>query len=630
MAKKKPQNPNMEENQADKLASLKSLNNILLKETVEKRDHVKNLELEIDVLKKQLIESEIQKSVTVEFVNQEMMQENQVLKRDFVRFREEVDKESEVKTSEVMRLEKRVEEMMGEKVEVEIRFEDLRNEMEGVLKQRGELEREVVEGGYKVRELEEEVERGRVALDGEIREKFEVVERLNVLAKEMKGLKSRVFELVECNAINEEEIVQLRSECGGLMGKKKELEKKVECVVKEKVLVEHQLDKALEIIDELDRDSKDIAREKEIIEENRGVLVVEMRELKKQVQQFEAIVFNLKNHEGLLRREVVVFKERNDEAVKKQEQMQLEFGKLLDEKSEIEMSFELLIEEKNSTLRNLEKTRLELENGKRRINELVYENDDIQEVKIGQELEIQKLLKQLSGLKAVVSKLEESCGNQVKANAELQSEAGGYKDALESVTAERDSVRKEFDMWKNEEESLSLELLELEKSNGENLKELERLRVEQCKLSEEKKEMKSRIDLLIEDKGELQRKLVKAEGSIEDVKAKLKSHEMYIEQALLMLKSTVEMLENGDKEDSTFNAEKIDESVKPFAEQLEAIKRAFENKKGKVEDMKREFQCLNLSMAGEKKSKKFLQWLSSGTTILAVAAVAMSYVGKGR
>lgn len=70
--------------------------------------------------------------------------------------------------------------------------------------------------------------------------------------------------------------------------------------------------------------------------------------------------------------------------------------------------------------------------------------------------------------------------------------------------------------------------------------------------------------------------------------------------------------------------------MKPYVAELEAIKNAFKNREIKVEDMTKQLEHLQNSVAEARKGKNFLTLVSSATAILAAAVASVAYVARGR
>ncbi|KAF5199774.1 myosin-9 [Thalictrum thalictroides] len=674
---------------SEKLANLKSLNSLLVKETVERREQVdsllkskKELEIEIDLLKKQSDETQIQKSVMIEFMNKEVEQEKEKLKEkvwrekdvlkglldekireigevssDFQRYRDDVEKDLDLKRSEVemfksvvfdlekgnedvnkeikkIRFEKN--EVLEKKNELEKRIEELSREMVEVVKGRGEIEKVKFEQDVEIRELKKSVDvlnaelvQARGVLDRGVIEKDEILKRLSVQTKEMERVKVQILELEKCNSATEMELGKLRNERRGLMDERKERERKFEGVLKEKTMIEQNMVEMSKLVEELKGDIKRIDGEKEVIEQEKTKDEIMIAELEKEVERLQVVMQNAQKEEANLHSVVANLEKKNVEALEKQEQTQLEVEALVREKTEIQKSFELLMEEKNSISKNLETALNQLKSEKSKMADIINEKAAIEKAKSVREVEIDNLQKQVCDLQSDVSTLEESHREQAEANAKLQAEAKQYQYELISVTAERDDVRNESISKAKEEERLRSEVLELGKRIGEAHQNLEQVMIEHRHLSEEKKEMKAHIGTLTEEKKELQHMLEKAEEGTEAFETKMKLSETCTGQALQMLKHTVELVcrhedaeMDGKEEMTIINGDKIAEQIQPFAAELEAIRKAFKNKKGNVDDMNKQFESLRLSIVQAQKKKKMWAWLSYVSTFFTAAAVA--------
>ncbi|KAL5701540.1 hypothetical protein ACHQM5_026866 [Ranunculus cassubicifolius] len=685
-----------EENQSEMVNNLKSLNNLLLKETLERRGQIDSLmkskhdlEIEIEKLKKQgfedlSIEAEIRKSVTMDFVNEQIELEKERLKeemcrekdelrglveeknreiesvgRDFGRFREEIGKEIELKRNEVDLLRSRVvdlekssveagkeierirlekDEVVRVKSELEKRIEDLNREMKDVVKQKGEIQVQNGEKDRKIQKLQksldgvnDELDSVKGILAGVVSEKEGIRKNLDGRVEEAEKLKVQVGELEKCNVATEQELCILRSERRKVMDERKEIEGKLEVVLKEKEFAEGKSLESSKLIANLKGEIKNLSIVKVEGEQERAELSTKIVGSTRELEELQTNVSTLQGKEADLLGKVTVLGKSNAEALRKQEKLQLELNKLKEEKSDIEKKIEVLVAENSSTLRNLQDNVLLLEAEKRKVNEIIQEKSDIEKVKNDQLTEIDDLSEQVNTLKALVSSLEESCQKQADANNAIQSVATQYKDALENVTVERDNIKEEIELKKKEEERLGLEVLESDKRNRVTKEELESVKIVQLKLSEEIKVMKSCIDTLTGEKGELERKLVKAEEGFSELEEKMKSSQMHSVKALEMLRNTMKQLEEAGtdtNEELTINGDFIAEELQPFVAELEAIRKSFKGKTGKVEEMYKRYETLQVSVSDAQKKRNFWAWLSSATTLL--AAVSMAYIARGR
>lgn len=289
-------------------------------------------------------------------------------------------------------------------------------------------------------------------------------------------------------------------------------------------------------------------------------------------------------------------------------------------------------------------------------NELLCEvnhyRNVIDEVKSMNELNSKKFdeeKKKVENLQSQVVEMEEKIEL-------LLSQVQCYKNAVEEVELERDNVRKGYDEEKNKVEDLEAHVTELklkkdtimkrydEATNKvENLElqvaglkekienaeaELVKVSSEKEKMNETNKELGSRIDVLINEKDATHSSLIAAQRECKDLRAKFESSRINSKQTLELLKSTVAHVSKESVEVIPRGEKKHVEEIQSFAEELEAIKKAFKAKDELVDDMKKQVVSLQKSASDAHKGKNLWTGLTSAATICAFALTA--YVAKGR
>ncbi|XP_042507368.1 ELKS/Rab6-interacting/CAST family member 1-like [Macadamia integrifolia] len=725
----KPQETNMED-PSEKLASLKSLNALLLKETVERRQQVNALvqskealesEISRSWIEKQRLESEkkffeeetivaeLEQRLTLAFVSSQLNQQAESLRNeirradedmrsqtaifkakleekinekekarretetkvveqqteidqiseDFRRYRDEVredlilkQKEADRLRSTVVELEKSNAEAREEigrlqmerdevRQEMERKYQDLKREMESAVREKEEIEAARNEQVREIGSLKKSVDALTADLSSErevysrvLREKDLIQQELDNHMEEIKRLTSTLLALEKNISETHEELLQLQTEHKLLREYKEKMERSLAALERDKASAERSLTQSSQQIEGLTREITELVADKKKIQNERTQQAVEITELQKEVAQLGATISNLQKQEEILQLRISELGKSNTDAREKQEQLLIEFNALVEEKKEREIVLDELLKEKFSVTESLEESLRQQEEQGRKMEEIAIEKAEIEQVKIKLEAEIFQLHEEMSKLRATASTLQESCLEHEKNNIQLQSEAIQNRDALERVTLEKDDALKLLDKEKKELSILRLKILELEKKVEETKEELAQLSTERDGLVEEKKEGGRSLQLLNEEKASLQMALSEAQQGLEDLQVKMTSTNKLSEQTLSMLKDTVNLVRGPvqDKKDgkgeAIFDAEKNNGEIRPFAAELEVIKRAFRNREAKVEYLSQQIKSLENSVMEAQKRKGFWTLLSSATTIFAAASVA--YVARGR
>ncbi|RVX19075.1 hypothetical protein CK203_006943 [Vitis vinifera] len=557
------------EDPSEKLQNLKSLNSLLLKETFERRQQVESLQQSREAL-----ESELSR----------FAMEKKILDDELKQLREQ---------TMGLELEKSV---MGLFVETQI--DDLRREEGEKVKSEIEVLKE------KVNEVMGNLEKQRLLLDHVSGE----------------GKKS------------EEKVSVLQMECEVLIEEKEKKDESIESLKIDKDLVERRLAESVRLNDDLKAKIEAIVSDKEGIEKERSAQMVLINELKKEVGELNENRCALLKEQEDLRIKVCELEKNLVEAKEKQEKMEMESNTLISEKNEMEKRLESLMGEKVSTMKSLEDAQKQLEVQKQKVEEILSEKNAIEEVKFKQESEIVELQKDVRELVDALSKLEKKFGEIAEKNKQLQSEATHYRDALNQITVERDDVKKGLAEEKKSGDNLRTKVVEVEKNTEETLKELEQMKRDHEKLIGEKKELQSLYEMLKGEKASAEKNLVEAQQGIDDMRGKVESMLANSELALAMLKNTGALVcpskdENNGKQEEGVYEQNTKEETQPFAAQLEVIKNAFRSRETEVEDMKRQVETLQKTLAEAHKKRNFWTLVSSATTIFAAASFA--YVAKG-
>ncbi|KAI3969826.1 hypothetical protein MKX01_038294 [Papaver californicum] len=429
---------------------------------------------------------------------------------------------------------------------------------------------------------------------------------------------------------------------------KKYIEKTLESVTSEKNALEERLAQSLKAFDDLKQEKEGIVMQKENIEKNRADQLLKVADLEKYVQQLVATVASLEKNDKMLREE----KKERDEAFegllgekglieqklvdsgKMVEELKREKEEIVAEKNKIEKNradqllkvadLSKYVEQLGATIASKDKNdvilrkkvdemekgytealekqevlKVELDSERKKVKEIV-------EAKVGIERTKSKMENELGELRMSVSKLEKSYKYQMDANKHLKSEVGSLNDSLNRDAAEKSEIQKELELKKKEESSLSLKVKELQKSMVDTMKGVEKQKKGTSSLSIEMKELETRSEMLINEKSLLEKILVEAE----------KGNQIMCVTEDEEKEATVE---------SDIDMKKIEKDIRPFASELESIRKAFKNKGKKMEEMIQQIENLNKSA---KKNSNIWALVSSAITILAAASA--TYIARGR
>nr|DAD33499.1 TPA_asm: hypothetical protein HUJ06_012350 [Nelumbo nucifera] len=466
---KKPQEKprdTMEEDPLEKLASLKSLNALLLKETVERRQQVDSLlqskealESEIsrsaaqkqtltaenELFEDEMIAAEIEQRLTLVFVSSQLHQQAERLKSQIRRENEKVRAESAA---------------FKAKIEENVRDEERR--------------REAVE--MKLTQQQRDIDQ---LSDNFSRYKERASKDIDLKQKEMDQLRSIVENLEKSNEEARNEIRRIQVERDGVLGEKEEmvgtlgeLKKAVADVVRERDQIEQARIDGDREIDSLKKSveafTADLSRERDA--SDRVLLEKDMIQKDLDIQTLQV--------EGL-RSELLQLEKNYVETQNELRQLQTERQGLLEEKEERERDLGCLLSDKDSLQRRLEESSRLVEDTEREIRGLVAEKEQIE--------------------------LERT--NQAATITELQKEVG---ELISTIS-----------ILRKHEESLQLEVSEMGKRNADALEKQEHLREEFNALVEEKREAETSIEQLMEEKSSTMRSLEESLQQLEEQRRKM-------------------------------------------------------------------------------------------------------------
>lgn len=615
----------------EKLSSLKSLNALLLKETVEKRQEVSAL-----LESKKSLESELTRSVS----------EVEALKSELTRM-EESGLEAEVRKGVVSAF---VESKMGievdstrrENEELRKRLEDIEREMGEVVNERDEMEKSKIEGDLEIgslkkleNELRSEIKRERQALNQAIRDNDLMKQDFEIQVEVGNTLRKKIAEIEAKEKRTIEELEELGSKYQLAVKELEDSKNKVEATMIELGLMVRNCDELQREIEGLKGEKELIMREKAELEKERIEQEGKINELDKEVSGLNAIVLSLREDEEKWRVKFFKLEKVNDEMGEKMEDLGRELNLMLEENKEKEMEIKSLIGEKSSAMKRVSELEEDLEGMKRLKEEILEEKNWLEEVKSKQKNEILELQNKVSEIMSNLSLLQESNSDQIEKNKRFLSEINGHKSALDRVTLERDEAKKNLEEEKMNGMKLQVKVSEISKKMEETSKVIEGLREASSTLVGEKKELENKYSKLVEEKGLTEKKFADTQMKITDLEIEMRSKTDLFESAMEMLKNTALQLSMADEkkgeedEGMGVNERAINGEIEPCLAEIEAIRAAFRRREEKVGEMKQEMESLKWSVMEARKKKSFWTLVSSATTILA-AVVSFAYAARVR
>lgn len=594
---------------SEKLESLKSLNQMLLKEAVERRQQVDSL-----LRSKGSLETELNRSIS----------------------------EKEALGSELAQLVERAAELEVERgvvavfvaVQVGAKGEEFNLKMKGLEMEMREAKREVEERESEILKLNLTV----IEIEGELGDEREAsrrirVERddfedkLNRQIEEDAGLRANLAELGDKLKEIEHEIEESRTAYNAVVRERENMEMKVKSLMREKDLSERALMDSNELIKNMREEISMIVREKEEVEKEKNGEKVKRHELENVVSKLNGIVAKLQKEESKLQKIVAELDKKRVDGEEKLREMGKEIDRLVEEMKLSEKRIQGLVDEKCLSEKDLGEALRNLAEHKREIEGLTSEKNVILDAKSRAEDEVVEMQNRVDELKAAVLQLE----GLNKADAEkirsLESEVGGFKSKLEKVFAERDGIVRSLDEEKKKALKLNEMIGELEKKMEGSHKATEEVKAEKIAILSEKVELERSCRTLKEEITSLQGKMVDSVAEIDSMKSKVELADANSKLVLNMLKGTSVFCSKDEYDGEDENLCVNGDVLKMHAMEIEAIKNAFKSKAAKVEEMKREMELLHSCVVDEQKKKSFWTALSSATTVL--AAVSIAYVARG-
>ncbi|KAK1423689.1 hypothetical protein QVD17_18997 [Tagetes erecta] len=605
--------PPVDDAASEKLHSLKSLNAMLLKETVERRQQVdsltqinKSLESELNrcSLDKDLLELELngvnERAVMLEIENRVS---SRFVEVQLSEMEEVIGKESGVMLERVDGLERDLKRVVEEKSVIERVKEEKELEIGCLIKRLSVLEGEIGEEKFILLRVSEERDAIRAQLD----------ERVGIESL----LRLQLVEAVKRESVVVEKLRKSKVDYDGLVLERSLVERKMEEIMREKDLINRNFVESNELIIALKNDFKNVNEEKLAIERER-----DLQEKKKNTLQ--DLVDGLNESVHMLQQEKMELLMKVGELEKKcvvssddKAKMSAEIDILVKEKQEIELGIQKLTQEKDLVTKDLDEALKNLRQQNLAVNRLDSEKTKLNDAKNQAETDIIKLKEQLEELKNSLKTLEKVSIVQTDKIKQLESENSCNIAAFDQATKERNSARVSLDGEKHKVKSLSENISKMEKDIQDTQKKLTKMQKDNEKLVAEKKDLENKRAVLENEISVIKKLLAQTQKDHDDIQGKLRLYEANTSKIFKIMK---EDNKGGDQE-----TEVVDE-IKRYVTKVEAIKKALKDKESVADEMKNQLELLNVRVAKADKGKSFWAMVSSATTIL--AAVSLAYVAR--
>ncbi|XP_065854515.1 uncharacterized protein [Euphorbia lathyris] len=580
----------------EKLQNLKSLNDMLLKETFERRQQVESLLLAKESLENQLAQTSAEKN---DFKTAFLRESEERLCLEIVRglfsvfIGTQMD-ETRVAVSSLVRengeKDDEIQCLKGEINGLKVNLEGEKEKCSGICQQRDQLMREVDDG-----------------------------------KKESNGLREKLIEMEEKKIQAEEEIRKVTDYYKQSLQQLKEKKEQFDEVRIQRDVAEEKLAVKLKAIEDLDRNLGEILRKKNEIERENGEKRIRIDELEKQVSEYCETVWSLRKEEGNLQCKLKELEKSYEKAI----EMGKENDSLVEEKKEKDRTIGKLMEEMDSRERLVQNLNAELKDKDGLIKTLLREKGEIEDAKVSKENETVKLHKELVGLGNDVVALQESIQTQEDQKKHLESEVSHYRATLEQVNLEKDNAERDLVKERKNNVNLMSRVLEMKKRVEASVEECSKMKSQNENLLEEKRGMEYEIGSLRKESESVKNTLLQARQEAEDLRKKVESVVSNSARAQTTIKKTVELLsvsENGKEVLSS--TERNLHEIEPFASEMEVIKSAFRSKEAAVEEMKHQVEVLQNYVSKASKQKGLLAIVSSATTFL--FAVSVAYIARLR
>ncbi|KAL5068681.1 hypothetical protein RYX36_019568 [Vicia faba] len=604
------------------IQNLKNLNNVLLKETTNHRNHIQELlhsnHAAMDAearISENNFALEIEKYVFFVFARAHFAElgfcfDRVVKERDENKYEVDVQKEKvndlvlslENEKRNVGKIRLEAGSLLEEKIQKERRVEELENEKDLILKKLIESEKVIDELKEKIDllvKVKNEIEnvnstQGTKIFDLE-REVLQHGDLLKNSRKEEELMRVKIVEMEETIGLAVEKERELRVEYGYLVGEKKEMEKSIEILteVRDGVLrkldvVERELENRQREVDEANRAREEIEKVKVSGEEEIIELLGEVSRLRGVVDELEMSCKKVEEKNIGLWSQVhhysnVILEEKsmNELNIKKFEEEKTKVESFESQAVVMQEKIEQLLSQVQSYKKVVDEVVLERDNIEKRYDEEKNKVKNLESQVVAMEKKIELLLSQVQCSKNAVDEVVLERDNIKKGYDEEQTKVGNLELQVAELKLEKDTVKKGYEKEKNKGENLELQVAGLKEKIGNVEADLAKIRSEKEKMNERNKGLGGRVDVLIKEKDAAHSSLIAAQRECDELRAKFDSSCINSKQALELLKSTaaaVVVKESAEVIPRSGKKKHEKEEIQSFAEELETIKKAFKVK----------------------------------------------------
>lgn len=608
--------PSTNDDPSVQIQNLKNLNNVLLKETTNHRNRIQLLlkanHAAMDVEDKNLA-LDLQNDVFFVFVKTQITElgflfEKIVEEKNEIEYEVSVQREkmkdlglcleSEKRNVEKMRLDAR--KLFDEKAERESKVEELEKDRDLAVKKSIESVKVIDELKEKIDLVVKEkndAEGVNSTQDVKISNLGLELQQLNEVLKSSRNeeavMRGKIREMEETIEVALEKEREMMVENSKLVGEKKEMEKSIENLTEGRDTVYRTLDMVKRELENRQREVDEARRARD--------------EVEKVKVGYENEVVKLQGEISVLNGAVEEWKIFARESGEKNNGLLSQVNHYRNAIDEVKSMNEL-----NSKKFDEEKKKVE----------------NLQSQVVEMEEKIELLLSQVQCYKNAVEEVELERDNIRKGYDDEKNKVEDLEARVTELKLKQDTIMKRYDEATNKVENLELQVVGLKEKIENAEAELVKVSSEKEKMNETNKELGSRIDVLINEKDATHSSLIAAQRECKDLRAKFESSSINSKQALELLKRTVAHVSKESVEVIPRGEKKHEEEIQYFAEELEAIKKAFKAKDELVDDMKKQVASLQKSASDAHKGKNLWAGLSSAATICAFALTA--YVAKGR
>uniref|UniRef100_A0A7N0T5U3 Uncharacterized protein n=1 Tax=Kalanchoe fedtschenkoi TaxID=63787 RepID=A0A7N0T5U3_KALFE len=462
------------------------------------------------------------------------------------------------------KLEREVKELREYSLDADSERDALKAAVAAKAEEAAALKSELSEALNREREVVQVLKKLQKENEAAVRAKMEIEAAIEILAKEMDSLKTSLAESLACNEDFKLEIA-------------------------EKHALELEKNEKLALMDKL---------EKEVFDLRSSVLAreAEMNRLQDVLSELENRNVELSQQRDGLLMELLNLKKRSDNS-------EAQIRELLSEKDVLARA----IDESASHLAESEKVRALLQ-------------ADIAELREAHKTQLGEMQAMVCALKNELEHCQRSCGTHIEEKTKLLTELERLKIELEAVIKDKARADEDIQLEKDNVESLTRSVAELETRMQEKGEEIRRLVGEKSQTIKAKESAEARVELLMKENVMMRKRMEETERDFN--KARSSSDKM-----LLMLKKTTAQLHVSA--DFSGEGEELhdDGGVNSIEREIEAIKNAFKSREAAMADMRKQLETMKSSVSQAHKGKSLWQLVSTATTIFAAASVA--YVSRG-